>query len=86
MWIVRLDWTSECYHTNWTKIFKKEENAKSLYRKHIIDEYNKWSDNEALETDDTEHLLTSLLLSIEENDDLEDYTFNIHMEKLQTED
>ena len=86
MWIVRLDCTSECYHTNWTKVFKKEKNAKSLYRKHIIEEFIKWSDMKPTESCDTEYLLESVLSLIESNEDLEDYTFEIHMEKLQTGD
>ena len=87
MWIVKLDWKSECYNSNWTKIFKKKKNAEYLFRKHIVEEYNKWSNVKAKETDDTDNLLEAVLLIIEEsNNNGYDYEFDINMEVLKTED
>mgnify|MGYP003387735379 CR=1 FL=1 len=86
MWSVELHWKSECYITNWIKIFKKHVNAKACYRENIIKEYKNWSDNVISDTYDTEDILSNIMDLIEESDNSDDYEYEIILKELITED
>ena len=80
MWIVRLSWSSECYHTNWTKVYKKKKNAEIEYLKVIKEEYKRYCDDEVFD-DDLDMMMDKINEMQEDDDD-----FELDLEKLKTED
>jgi uncharacterized FlaG/YvyC family protein len=79
---------SECYHTNWTELFKSKKKAQQRYREVLEDEFKKHhsEDPKELTTEDLELYVERMIEQLTDEDNSLDYEFFLNLEEAETED